>query len=353
LLERPATDFLKIKKSYKSSVFAQYSWHPIDWLTASGGLRYDGFAYSGRHTLSPRFSLQFLPHSLYSVGLAWGVYRQALPVYVYTYGDLEENRNMPHACATQWVASLAWRPRSSTRLSVEAYRKDYDLLPVSEQDIVRETAGDFAFRSDLLLAEAKKTAWGLELFAHQRFTGSWYGTLSYSYGHAEGKDPAYGTHAADYDFRHVALLVFGLRTSLKKKEGYQRLRRTPVLGWFLTTLPINGDDFTISTRYRFISGRPYTRRVWCAEGAPIRDPVWEGHWEKSGVNNERYPDYHRWDVCLDNKHYICRRALVFYVEIENALDRANVADYYHADDGKIDTVHQFRRFIVGGIRFEF
>ena len=56
---------------------------------------------------------------------------------------------------------------------------------------------------------------------------------------------------------------------------------------------------------------------------------------------------------FDNKHYFGKRALVFYVELENVLDRANVADYLYDDGGDIDTVYQFRRFVVGGARFEF
>jgi len=126
-----------------------------------------------------------------------------------------------------------------------------------------------------------------------------------------------------------------------------------VLGWLLWALPINGNDFQVSTRGRFISGRPYTRLQWRRDGEPVNTPIWEGHWEKAGINDVRYPDYFRWDLRLDNKHYFGRRALVFYVELENVLDRANVAEYLYADDGEIDTVHQFRRFVVGGVRFEF
>jgi outer membrane receptor protein involved in Fe transport len=353
VMQQPEKNFQENTTSYKSSAFAQYTWRPTAWLTATGGVRYDGYAYSDRRTLAPRLSFELAPHSRWRLGLAWGEYRQALPLYLYTYGNDEENRRLPHARARQSVASLTWEPRPSTRFSAETYYKTYDNLPTSEESIVRETTGDYAFRSDRLLPEATKKAWGLELFAHQRFTGSWYGTLSYSYGDSRSEDPAYGVFPAQYDFRHVATAVIGLRTSLKRHDGYRKLRRVPGLGWLLAALPINGDDFMLSTRIRYISGRPYTLRVWCPEGAPIHEPIWEGHWEERGINNTRYPDYQRWDVRLDNKHYIGKRALVFYFEIENVLDRANVAEYFYADDGEIDTAHQFRRFFVGGMRFEF
>jgi len=42
-----------------------------------------------------------------------------------------------------------------------------------------------------------------------------------------------------------------------------------------------------------------------------------------------------------------------FLEVQNLLDRKNVAEYIYADDGIIDTVYQWRFFFVGGVRLEF
>jgi len=321
-------------------------------LSLTGGLRADGLEVSHRATLDPRLSLAWFFHPAWTLSLAGGVYHQFPSVYVLFSGpDRGRNSQLPPARALQGVAGLSFEPTHEVRLSAEAYVKDYKDLLISEQAYVRETTGDQTFQSSAYLPWRKKQAWGIELFAQRRLTGSWYGTASYSYGRGEGSDPAFGDYPADYDIRHAATLVFGVRTSLIRQSWWLNALSRP-WGWWLRVLPLNGDELTLSTRLRYITGRPYTENRWYAEGIPSPEPIYQGHWESFGMNGERYPDYIRWDVRVDNKHYFRTRSLVFYLEVQNVLDRGNVAQYVYADHGDINTVYQFRLFFVGGVRYE-
>ena len=337
----------------KTSGFAQYAWRPSNLLTVVGGIRYDGFEFSGQHTFAPRFSLQYLIHSDWRAGLAVGRYYQAQPTIVYSDDANGANETLAHSHADQIVASLAWFPVPSTHFTAEAYFKQYGDLLISEEAVVRETTGDYSYNSERYLTDREKQAWGVELFAHRRLSGAWYGTLRYSYGHAKAKDPAYGEFDAPYDFRQVLTGVIGYRTNLSRRPGYKELLEKPVIGGMLKVLPINGDELIFSTRYRYISGRPYTNRVWYDEGEVSPRPIYEGHWENVGINNRRYPAYSRWDLRVDNKHYFGGSALTFYMEAQNVLDGGNVSEYAYADGGEIDTVYQFRFFFVGGVKYEF
>ncbi|HEB84794.1 MAG TPA: TonB-dependent receptor [Bacteroidetes bacterium] len=341
------------RKGLKYAGFIQYTWRPSRCLSVTAGLRYDGFDTSGRDAIGPRFSLQWEFRPNWTIKLATGTYYQSQNYSVYmdeTAGSA--NRHLPYSRANQVVAGLSFLPRLSTMLSLEGYFKKYDHLLVREEDIVRETTGDRTFDSDVFLAEGKKEAWGIEFFAQQKMMTNWYGTFSYSFGEARASDPAFGTYPATYDLRHVITTTLGYKTSFITNSTYRNLIRKPWFFW-VYALPINGDAVTLSTRYRYITGRPYTRKVWYAEGWDSPEPIFEGHWEEQGHNNGRYPDYRRWDLRIDDKHYFGESALVYYVEAQNLLDHGNIAQYYYGDDGERKTIFQFRRLFVVGIRYEF
>ncbi len=339
-------------KSSKFGGYLQYRWRPVNRFSLLAGARYDGFAFSDDHTVAPRLSLSWLLHRDIELTAAYGIYYQAQPLFQYVWDPFGGNETLPHIRADQYVLGISLEPRSSTRLSVEGYYKEYSDLLVPEEAVVRETTGNYFFDSERMLADRAKTAWGVEVFAQQRMSANWYGTFSYSYGKAETDDPAWGVHPASYDFRHVSTLVLGYRTSLLQYDWYRKQLDQP-WGIVLRVLPLNGDELQLSTRYRFISGRPYTPQVWYEEGEASPDPIYEAHWAPDDRNSANYPSYSRWDVRLDNKYYFGKTSLTFYLEVQNVLDRKNVSDYAYGDDGEVDTIYQFRFFFVGGIRFEF
>ena len=337
----------------KTGSYLQYTMHLRDALTFTGGIRYDGFDYAHQHALAPRASLSWGFKPRWSLNLAWGIYYQSHdPSVTMNSADREYNRNLPYSQAIQYVTGLTFQPRTSSLVSVEGFYKDYSHLLVREEDVVRQQTGDQRFTSDRWLAEGTKQAWGIEFFAQQKLATNWYGTLSYSYGMADEIDSAFGTYASDYDYRHVVTASVGYKTNLIVNRAYHNFLTKP-WGWWLWVLPLNGDEVTFSSRYRLMSGRPYTHEVWYGDGVASPEPIYEGHWEEQGHNNERYPGYSRWDVRVDSKYFYGHSALIFYVELQNIDDHLNVADYVYKENGVKETALQFRQFYVLGLRYEF
>lgn len=337
----------------KTAAYVQYTWRPLSLLSLTGGLRYDALDVSGYSGISPRISLILKPSRNWTISGAWGVYTQSQDPSIYFDPAAPENKKLDDSEALQYIAGVAWTPRPSSRISLEGYYKVYDRLLVPEEEVIRETTGDHTFQSDLQLPDRTKTAWGVEFFAHQKLARRWYGTFSYSYGVAEAEDPAYGSYPSDYDMRHVTTLVAGYRTTLLTSGWWRSLLQTPVLGWALWAIPINGDELTVSTRYRYITGRPRTDQIWYPEGVVSPEQIYEGHWEAGRHNAARFDDYSRWDLRLDSKYWFGRSALVVYVTLQNVLDEVNVADYFYDDNGQKYTIEQFRQIWVMGIRYEF
>jgi CarboxypepD_reg-like domain/TonB-dependent Receptor Plug Domain len=346
-----------VKKAKKSALlygsFFQYSWKPNRDLIVTAGLRHDGFDYSKVNVIDPRLSMNWSFQPRWTFSAAWGIYHQSHDIrhYIDDYG-IGINKGLDHGRAVQYVAGFSFIPHSSSFLSVEGYYKDYDNLLVSKQDIERETQNDRTIQSDLIFAERTQTSWGIEFFAQQKLMKNWFSTLSYSYSETESEDLAFGKYPSTYDMTHAITAVLGYKTTLMKYDGYRNALKKPWMYW-LHILPINGDELTFSSRFRYLTGRPYTDQEWYTIGADSPDPIYEGHWEDSDYHAERYPDYMRWDFRIDNKYYYGRSALVLYIEIENVLNRENVAEYFYDDDGDKNELYQFRQMFLLGLRYEF
>ncbi len=341
------------ERGLKYSSYLQYTWRPLRNLDLTAGVRHDGFDYPGKDVVGPRISSswEFIPR--WSMNLAWGTYYQSQDPSIYMNREgRDKNKNLPYSRADQYIAGITYAPKSSTMFSLEGFYKDYQNLLVAEEEIVREQTGDKRFQSDYYLAEREKEAWGIELFAQQKLMTNWYGSLSYSYGNAEAEDPAYGSFPSSFDYRHVLTTTLGYKTSLVENATYRNFLHKP-WGWWLWILPLNGNEVTFSTRYRYMSGRPYTSQVYYGDGEMSPEPIHEGHWEDSGINNSRYPDYSRWDIRFDSKHFYGKSAFIFYLEVENVDDHLNVADYDYKDNGDRETQFQFRQLYVLGLRYEF
>ncbi|MBM3327047.1 MAG: TonB-dependent receptor [Calditrichaeota bacterium] len=341
----PVWQVERSQTAVKGGAFLQYRWRPAHrWLVGTG-LRYDGFDLSHRHTLAPRLSLRWDIAGSTALNVAVGRYYQTHSLVVYTYDPAGSTERLPHAQADHYIAGLSYQLSSGMILTLEGYYKDYRSLPVSEEHLQRDL--DPTFRSYRYLAVGRKQAQGMELFLQQKALKNWYGTLSYSYGRSEFDDSR-ERYPADYDFRHVGTLVWGWTTSLIRHSWFNRFQRSP-WGWWTYALPLNGDEVTLSTRWRYVSGRPYTPRVWTDVG-----PELDYHWEAAGaLNSARYPIYNRLDLRWDSKWFAGKRAVVVALEVQNLLDRKNIAEYIYSDDGERQTAHQFRFFFVGGVRVEF
>lgn len=336
MIERSAT-------SLKYAGFLQYRYSPLSNVTFIGGLRIDGFNYTAQTEIGPRLSVRWEFRPRMTLNLAYGQYYQSLPLTIYTWDPQDGNKELPFLRSDHYVLGINYLIRDATKISVEAFFKDYRNNFVAETDLV----DDVTFQSWRYLSVGTKEAWGVEFFAQQKLLTNWYGTFSYSYGISEFSN-SQETYPSNYDFRQVATLIAGYKFSGLPVRRFQK----QWYGWWTKVLPVNGDELTASTRLRHVSGRPHTPKTWVDY-----DPSThlDNMWKDGEINSDRYPDYYRWDVRWDSKWYFGSRAVVMFLEVENLLDRKNIAEYIYPDDpedGKPKEANQFRFFFVGGVKFE-
>ena len=332
--------------TFKSAAYLQYRWKPRSDLMLIGGIRHDGFALSKRNVLAPRGSIKWDVDGLTAVSFAMGIYYQSLPLFYHVWDPDGGNERLPYSRADHYVLSL-WREYGDGKLaSFEFFYKDYSKLPVDENKLMAAT--DPTFRSWRYLPIGTKSAEGVELFLQQKKIADWYGTFSYSLA-SSTTDNTLDKFPSDYDFRHVATIVAGRDFSLIDKPWFNDFQRR-WFGWWTYALPLNGDVVTLSSRYRYVSGRPYTPKVW-----RLARPRMGQFWDDSGDDNRvRYPNYARWDVRWDSKWFKGSRSVTLFLEVQNVANRANVAEYfYNDDDPEVVTAYQFGFFFIGGVRVGF
>jgi len=330
----------------KTAGYFQYRWKPSASLLVTGGLRHDMLLISEQQEIAPRLSLRWdLPRGV-SLSLASGIYYQSLPFFYLTWDPDGMNEKLPFMRADHYVAGLSKEIGKGMLVSFEGFYKEYSKIPVEEDDLRNDE--DPTFRSYRYLSVGTKTAYGVEFFLQQKKVDDWYGTLSYSTGKSNS-DNTIREMPADYDFRHVATIVAGKDFSLIEKDWFKDLQHN-WYGWWTYVLPLSGDVVTLSSRYRYVSGRPYTPRIWVT-----RPPEMGYRWVDSGNDNSgRYPDYARWDIRWDSKWYAGNKSVTVFMEAQNVTNRANVAQYlYSDDDPEMDTAYQFGFFFVGGVRIAF
>ena len=346
--------------SLKYAGYLQYRWRPVQSVSVLGGLRVDGFEFSDKITFAPRLSMKWAVNPDISCNIAFGTYYQALSLMDYL--SHQENRKLPHKRSDHLVGGLTYLLRQSTQLTLEGYYKVYRDLPVSQEWM--NFYVDPSLRTFRLLSVGEKETWGFELFAQQKLSRNWYGTFAYSFGKALSTDPVFKkidtenvltemSFPSSYDFRHVSTVVVGYNFSGLPVREFQK----HWYGWWTIPFPVNGDELTISSRFRYVSGRPYTPNYWTDTGQEL------GYaWKTSDdINSARYPAYSRWDIRWDSKWYTGGQSLILFLEVQNVLDRGNIAQYIYPnlpdneeipDVNSKDTVYQFRFFFIGGIRYE-
>jgi hypothetical protein len=200
------------------------------------------------------------------------------------------------------VAGLAWVASDRTRVTVEAYRKEYADYPVSTQVAALSLAniGDtFAVRDVLFPMESAGTgrATGIELFAERKAApgARWYGQANVAISRARyaGRDGVLRPGSFDYP------IVFNL-------AGSYRL----------------GGRWDLSIRAAYLGGRPFTP-FDLERSAAQRRAVYD----VTRVNAERGPAYVRLDVRVDRALTVAGRPFVFFAGAQNVTDRRNVAGY--------------------------
>ena len=323
-------------------------------ITLVGGLRLDGFTYSGQAVLSPRGSISWRVNPRGALSLSAGEYYQAQPFPVYwDRRNIGYNHFLPDMKADHYVLGFEQVIDRGLKFSLETYYKKYAGTVVSEQFIY--SANDTLW-SDRNLAVGRRTAFGLELFLEQRQVSDFYGTLSLSLSRSRESDPRIPalvpTYPSDYDYP-VILTVLGGRVVKGVRDW---LNGTPFYVRYLSYILPFSNEMEISFKYRYQTGRPYTPMTFVTWKQNREGGLqWSrGAWITSmNANGARYPDYSRLDLQWVSRFYFRNWNINAYVALMNVFNTKNVFYQDYRSDGTVETVYQFAFFPVVGIEAEF
>ena len=292
------------------------------------GARYDYNDLIQESNTSPRFNLNYDATERLSFHGGVGRYYQS-PELIFITSHPDNKNTLKDIRSDHYIIGMNYLLTANTRLTLEAYRKEYAQYPVSgeaghEMISLANTGTDYGNNgsSDLLLSEGKGRAFGFEAMVQKKLAENIYGLVSYTYSVSENRalDGVYRPGA--FDNRNVFNLVMGYRLN---------------------------KSWEFSMKWRYAGGVPYT-----PYDAAASQQAGHGVLDLQRINEERYAPYHRLDIRFDHRSYMKRGTIVEYMSIENLYNRKNIRDeYWNANQDAINYYYQTGIFIVGGMSYEF
>lgn len=283
-------------------------------LEAKVGVRAQRFTLTGASSVDPRFGLVWHVGENIAFHFSGGRYHQS-PNYVLLTLD-PANASLDDLRAWHVVLGYERRLGRSTRFLAEAYAKDYDKIPIREQERLST--------DNVCKNLGKRRVRGVDLLLEKRLEEGVFGSVLLSLSRSVARDAQGVWYPDDYDVP-IRFLVTG-------------------------GIPIGASGWRISGRWDYKAGRPYTLLPIRpnGQGGYRLDPDFEVR------NSVRYPPYHRLDLRLDRRLDFGGWGASLFLEVENVYDRRNIYAWnFDVPKGKLVGVEQFRRLIVLGILADF
>lgn len=319
----------------KYSLFFTYISKPFSRLIMSLGLRGD---YSSAHNvfhLAPRFSLSYQVNDKFSLNGGFGIFYQTIPLNYLAY--VPAAVNVKDMKAIHYLLGLKYFSGVGTKLSLEAYYKEYKHLP-SSPDLPYALVTDWILESTFHNSDYEISGYliptsfdhngisgyssGAEIFIQQKLVKRFYCILNATIFRSRYKD------------------LFG---TLRNRIFDNRYLLNLVLGW----KPSRRWEF--SARWTMRGGAPYTP-------TDIVQSDLSGKWvlNRSRTNEARYPNYNSLNLRLDKRWFFGKTSLILYVDVWNVFGRENIR-YYVWDpySRQMEAKYQVETFPIFGMEFEF
>ena len=286
-------DYSSDTTGLKGAAYAQIS-QAIGNLTVSAGVRGDYFdLIKTKSTIGTRFSVSYALTPVTKINASGGRYAQA-PSYVWLMTN-PYNQGLTYLKVDQYVVGVEHYIRSDTKISLEAYEKEYFDYPVSltrpyivmvnTGTEVSEAAEAYtAFGLDFLQSSGTGYAHGLDLFVEKRLSEiPFYCRLALSYG----------------ETRFTAL------DGVSRPSTNDQRWRLNIGGGYLID-----EHWEVTSSFRLFTGHPYT---------PYKEEKWER--VRSDYNSVRVGINHSLDVRVARRWIFDTRILNAYVDIQNVYNR--------------------------------
>ncbi len=288
---------------WRYGAFVQVS-RPLlqDRLTVSAGIRtdMDSFTNNGNSpldALSPRVAATYRLNSKTFLNASLGRYHK-IPIYtVLGYRDengVLANLDNRYTRSDHYVAGIEYLPTSGLRVTLEAFYKKYSRYAVSERDgisLANRGAEFGAIGNERTIANGNGKTWGSEILVQQKFTGSIYAVMAYTWVNSEfaGADGVY--RPSSWDSRHLLSTLFG---------------------WKI------GNSWELGVKYRYLGGFPTTpydlpasQANYLSTGTPILD--------YSRLNENRLIAFSQLDFRIDKKWNLNKVTINLFLDVQNVL----------------------------------
>jgi hypothetical protein len=291
----PEVNFNSTNNTTKSFAYIQLNQKLFHDAEFSVGLRFDYFDFiQTKNYFSPRTSLSIpLIHNL-NLNLSYGIFYQS-PSYIWLVSN-PENKKLSDIRADHYIAGFDYLVRSDLKLTLEFYYKKYSNYPVSNirpYFILSNNGGDFErmdnFGLEPLSSLGVGFSRGIELYLQKAFTNDFYTNVSISVFEAKYTSLDGIERISDFDNQFLLIL----------NGGYKL-----------------GRNWEFSSKLRWFGGRPFT---------PISSQ--NGTQLVSQYNSSRYPNFSSLDIRMDKRWNFSKWSLVAYVDIQNILNKKNIANY--------------------------
>jgi hypothetical protein len=297
-------------------------------FTYNIGLRYDYFAVINDGSISPRLKGQYRLTDRLSLHAGAGQFYQN-PEFIFITSHPSNKSNLKDFRCDHLIAGMNYLLTPNTRFTLELYHKRYYYYPVSadsgyEMISMANSGSEYGIniQAERLVSQGEGKASGIELTLHKKLVEQLYGLLTYSYSVVQHKALDNIYRNGSFDNRHVLNCILGYRLS---------------------------KSWEFSAKWRYAGGVPYTpynRDASIATG--------NGMLDLQRINTERYDDYRRLDLRADYRSFYNKYTVITYISVENVFDHKNIlARYWNRAQQKTGYHYQIRRFIVGGVSFEF
>lgn len=271
----------------KPSVFLQTTFRPVSFLSLSGGVRYDYFAFNKEGNVSPRISAALHLTEKTSLNAAIGTFYQTPATYQIALDPV--NQLLKSSRAEHYIVGIEHRLGDDSKATVEVYHKELTNVIVGSDT------------SNVLTNRGSGYAEGIEFSIQKKLTDGIVGSASYSYSVSQRRDAG---SLPLYDFEYDRPHIFNFLMGMEMGNGWQ-----------------------IGAKFQYASGSPYTPIAGIAKKGGVYYVV------DGAVNSARYPEYHKLDFRVDKKIYFDTWNLTAYLDLWNVYNRTNVLAYSY----KVDT----------------
>ncbi len=311
--------------TFKGSVFALHSWNLTEKLALEYGSRVDYFEHSDKTEFSPRANLSYKINDDTKINLSAGIFHQFIPNYVLVQNEAFKNLKTPKS--THYVVGFNRKLNESTKLTIEAYYKDYENFPIDPKQpdvfLFDQVMIDGLFLNhESLVDNGKAISRGVEVMVQKKLAKDFYGLISASVSKSRYRDlnGVWRNRIYDNEF------------NFNIEGGY-----------------IPNDNWEFKVRWIYAGGAPYTP----FDVEKSKEAV-EGIWDLTRINSERLSAYHSLNIRVDKRFYFQGSSLIVYLSVWNAYGRNNIAGYqWNEILNERESVDQWSTLPVLGFEYEF